>query len=170
MQPSAGQATSDRISSARTSTSAALPRPTILVIGSAAIDVTAQAAPAISNQSILHTTAPGRVQLSPGGVARNIAEAATRLLPTGQVQLLSAIGGRDGETDAFGTLLCGEMEAAGMRTDGLIRVSGHGASTAVCNLILGDQGGLIAGVADMDVIERLEPRMVGCAVRVLWKF
>lgn len=132
------------------------------------MDITAQAAPSTPSQSILHTTAPGKVTLSPGGVGRNIAEAASRLLPGGQVMLISAVGASssDGGLDAFGTLLRHEMRTAGMRTDGLVPVAGAAASTAVCNLVLGDQGGLIAGVAAMGVIESLSAEQASLSITV----
>jgi len=135
-----------------------LPQPKILVIGSAAIDVTAQARP--STGSVLHTTVPGSVQFTPGGVARNIAECATRLSNPNEVVLLSAIGSRmanEQQTtpDTFGSILQTEMDSSGMRTDGLIPRQAGSASTAVCNLILGNDGGLIAGIADMDIAETI---------------
>ena len=135
-----------------------LPRPKILVIGSAAIDVTAQARP--STGSVLHTTVPGSVQFTPGGVARNIAECATKLSNPNEVVLLSAIGTRmasEQQTtpDTFGSILQAEMDSSGMRTDGLIPRQAGTSSTAVCNLILGNDGGLIAGIADMGIAETI---------------
>jgi pseudouridine-5'-phosphate glycosidase/pseudouridine kinase len=137
-----------------------LPRPKVLVFGSAAIDVTAQARP--STGSILHTTVPGAVQFTPGGVGRNIAECASRLSDPNEVLLVSAIGTRPQlqsealpAADTFGTILENEMDASGMRTDGLIRRSDASFNTAVCNLILSHDGGLIAGIADMDIAESI---------------
>lgn len=84
--------------------------------------------------------------------------------------LVSAIGTRPGSidgnegtrsADTFGTILESEMESSRMRIDGLIRREDEKASTAVCNLILGNDGGLIAGIADMDIAESIEPEEVG---------
>jgi hypothetical protein len=47
------------------------------------------------------------------------------------------------------------MNFSGMRTDGLIRREDGSANTAVCNLILSNDGGLIAGIADMDIAESI---------------
>lgn len=76
--------------------------------------------------------------------------------------LISAIGTRlQSQTeitpaaDTFGTILENEMDASGMRTDGLIRRSDASSNTAVCNLILSHDGGLIAGIADMDIAESI---------------
>jgi len=134
----------------------------VLIFGSAAIDVTAQARP--STGSILHTTVPGAVQFTPGGVGRNIAECASRLSDPDEVLLVSAIGTRSRSgnqddssltADTFGTILETEMGISDMRTDGLIRREEDGANTAVCNLILSNDGGLIAGIADMDIAESI---------------
>lgn len=83
-----------------------------------------------------------------------MAECASRLMGAEQVLLVAAVGA-DAEhgVDAFGAILQREMQASGMRTDALLVKKDS--RTAVCNLILGEQGGLIAGVADMDVAERM---------------
>ena len=59
----------------------------------------------------------------------------------------------------MGGVLLSELSQIGMRTDGLIPIPG-GAS-AVCNMVLDTEGGLITGVADMDIIESLEGEAVG---------
>jgi pseudouridine-5'-phosphate glycosidase/pseudouridine kinase len=83
-----------------------------------------------------------------------MAECASRLMGAEQVMLVAAVGA-DAEhgVDAFGAILQREMQASGMRTDALLVKKDS--RTAVCNLILGEQGGLIAGVADMDVAESM---------------
>lgn len=130
----------------------------LVVVGSAAVDITARADPvagAARANSNLHTTAPGVVSLTAGGVGRNVAEAAHRILTSHSKDLASAtalvspIGG-----DAFGQWLLSETEQVGLRTDGLIRVPK--ARTAVCNMVLDSAGGLTGGVADMDAIRTLE--------------
>jgi pseudouridine-5'-phosphate glycosidase/pseudouridine kinase len=94
-------------------------------------------------------------------VGRNIAEAAQSLLPTHAVQLVSLIGVsvEDGTPDGFGKVLLAEMESAGMRTDGLVQ-SGGGASTAACTLALEPDGDLVAGVADMGIVETMGSEVV----------
>lgn len=52
----------------------------LAVIGSAAVDITANAVLANSTCLGRHSTTPGTVSLTLGGVARNIAEAAHRVL------------------------------------------------------------------------------------------
>lgn len=135
----------------------------LVSIGSTNVDITAQAAPETASDTILgqHSTLPGAVTLSLGGVSRNIAEAAHRVLsPTndatqvasGDVLLVSALA-----RDAFGRLLVEETARMGMRTDGLLEAAAaDGARTAVCNMVLDGQGGLMGGIADMDVMRLLE--------------
>ncbi|WVN90446.1 uncharacterized protein L203_105682 [Cryptococcus depauperatus CBS 7841] len=132
-----------------------------LVFGSAAIDLTSVSPQSLSPQ----TTTPGKVYLSPGGVGRNIAEAAQNLLPPHAVQLISVYGILNDpspdntiEPDAFGKVLMMEMAGAGMRVDGLVGKPNR--NTAVCSLILGKDGDLVAGVADMDIVDTLTEKMV----------
>lgn len=90
-----------------------------------------------------------------GGVARNMAETATRVLSAATsssavspVKLISPHG-----DDDFGLLLRTGMHQVGMRTDGLF-IPANGlteSTTAVCSLMLEDGGDLISGVADMDI-------------------
>nr|XP_019012289.1 indigoidine synthase A family protein [Kwoniella pini CBS 10737]OCF51070.1 indigoidine synthase A family protein [Kwoniella pini CBS 10737] len=119
--------------------------PEVLVFGSAAIDLTSTSPLPL----VPRTTTPGTVFVSPGGVGRNIAEAAQNLLPPFSVQL---------EPDAFGKLLMLELAAAGLRTDGLIGKDGR--STAVCSLTLEENGDLVAGVADMGIVETIKSSKV----------
>lgn len=133
-----------------------------MVIGSAALDITSKASSLGSNLSdIHHSTVPGSTNISLGGVARNVAEAAHRMSPSPSVMLISPIG-----ADPFGTMLTEQMEAMGMRTDGLIKLSSNDSlsssvRTAVCNMVLDQNGGLVGGVADMDIISSMQPQSVG---------
>ena len=105
------------------------------------------------------TTAPGTVSLTLGGVARNIAEAAHRVLsaaPNGDPHatlLLSPIG-----VDELAPFLFREHSSLGMRSDGFLRVRND--RTAVCNMVLDAEGSLIGGVADMDIIRDISEETV----------
>nr|XP_018264482.1 uncharacterized protein I303_02649 [Kwoniella dejecticola CBS 10117]OBR86640.1 hypothetical protein I303_02649 [Kwoniella dejecticola CBS 10117] len=123
-----------------------LPPPRVLVFGSAAIDLTSTSPLPL----VPRTTTPGTVFVSPGGVGRNIAEAAQNLLPSHT-------------PDSFGKLLMLELAASGLRTDGLIGKNGR--STAVCSLTLEKNGDLVAGVADMGIVETLDPSKVESIIR-----
>lgn len=132
-----------------------LPPPSVLVFGSAAMDLTSSSHP-LSPRS----TTPGIIFISPGGVGRNIAEAAQNLLPTGSVLLISAIGSQSRslgacEPDGFGKLLRTEMERSGLRTDGLFCGPDEDVSTAACCLTLDKDGDLVNGVADMGIVETI---------------
>ena len=146
--------------------SASLPPPSVLVFGSAAIDITSSSPTPLDPR----TTTPGKIFISPGGVGRNIAEAAQRLLPLGAVRLVSAFGTTTSEKvdgnvempDALGILLQAEMAISGLRLDGLF---GHpGGRTAACSLTL-DKSDLVAGVADMGIVDALTPDKVRLAVQ-----
>jgi pseudouridine-5'-phosphate glycosidase/pseudouridine kinase len=132
----------------------------LIVIGSAAVDVSAQAT-ALSEgatSSSIRSTLPGTVRFSLGGVGRNIAEAAHRILTSysrdmsSATLLVSPVG-----DDPFGRLLVDETRRLGMRTDGLMS---HDNRSAVCNMVVDSRGELIGGVADMDIIQSLHGEQV----------
>jgi len=123
------------------------------------MDITSRARkqPGMESTHSLHSTTPGSVSFSPGGVGRNIAEAAHRILskkPGPQTPVLVTLVGED----IMGGVLRNELSLIGMRTDGLILAPGG--TSAVCNMVLDTEGGLITGVADMDIIESLEGKAV----------
>lgn len=128
------------------------------MLGSAAVDITAQARDPDASLG-KHSTSPGVVTTSLGGVGRNIAEAAHRILDSSSSQsspatlLVSPIG-----DDAFGRLLAEETGRLGMRSEGLLCMDGQ--RTAVCNMVLDGTGNLIGGVADMNIIEQFSADMV----------
>lgn len=131
----------------------------LVVIGSAAMDITSRARkqPGMGEKHSLCSTTPGSVSLSPGGVGRNIAEATHRILSkksSSQAPVLVSLLGED----TMGGVLRNGLSRIGMRTDGLIPIPGK--ASAVCNMVLDTEGGLITGVADMDIIESLEGEAV----------
>lgn len=134
------------------------------MIGSAAVDLTAQARSDIDKTLAVNSTSPGAVSLSLGGVGRNIAEAAHRVIAShsqdlalsASTLLVSPVG-----DDAFGRLLNDETRKIGMRTDGLMQSNER---TAVCNMVLDGTGGLIGGVADMGIIEALNESTVSTVI------
>lgn len=131
----------------------------LAVIGSAAVDITANAVLADSAVLGRHSTTPGIVSLTLGGVARNIAEAAHRVLASIPQEpqhplLISPVG-----LDPFGKLLISETKAIGMRTDGVL-TSSSDQRTAVCNMMVDNKGELMSGVADMGITETFSPEEV----------
>ena len=115
-----------------------------------------------------------------GGVARNMAEAAHRILvsssssssgpgsgpeslgsgvdatttSTSTTLLVSPIG----RNDEFTPYIVDDIELVGMRQDGLIRTSEH--RTAVCGFVLDASGALVGGIADMDIIRNVPENAV----------
>jgi pseudouridylate synthase / pseudouridine kinase len=122
------------------------PHVALLITGSAAVDIIAQAQAGVDNCLMMHSTAPGYVSLSLGGVARNIAEAAYRVIASDSSELSSLLVSAVGN-DPFGRFLITETSGIGMRVDGLVQTDKR---TPVCNMILDGSGGLIGGVADME--------------------
>jgi len=123
----------------------------LIVVGSAAVDITAQADSSIDTSLAKNSTASGKVLLSVGGVARNMAEAAHRILTAQELQVSCLLVAPVGE-DGFGKFLIQETEKLGMRTDGLLR---NGRNTAVCDMVLDSAGNLVGGVADMEITDAL---------------
>lgn len=93
-------------------------------------------------------SSPGEVTVSPGGVARNVAENLARLGRT--VRLISAVG-----DDEFGRRLLRETAAASVNVDAVQSIPGH--TTASYVALSGSDGALYAAVNDMRVIEQLSP-------------
>ncbi|KAG6851170.1 hypothetical protein H0H93_015180 [Arthromyces matolae] len=106
-----------------------------------------QGASRASNIALLQNTA------LVGGVARNIAEASHRILSTSNENALSSILVSPIGHDAFGRHLSEQTKQLGMRIDGFVQSDDP---TAVCNMILDQDGNLLSGIADMDIAARLE--------------
>lgn len=115
----------------------------VVVIGGANVDVKARSgAPAT-----LRTSNPGHGSMSPGGVARNVAENLARL---GTRTHLVAVVGRD----ALGDDLLARTAAAGVRLE-LVRRSEL--PTGTYTAILDSDGELVVAVADMAATDDLGP-------------
>ncbi|KIK05462.1 hypothetical protein K443DRAFT_675024 [Laccaria amethystina LaAM-08-1] len=123
------------------------PTANVVVIGSAALDITAQADTNTNPSQAMHSTAPGTVSMSLGGVARNIAEASHRVMEARYSDLSSLLIAPVGN-DHFGDALVQETSKLRMRTDGLVKTDKR---SAVCNMVLNSGGALVGGVADMDI-------------------
>ncbi|KAG9104551.1 hypothetical protein FRC06_001331 [Ceratobasidium sp. 370] len=130
------------------------PSSPLVIVGAAAVDIIAQ--PYSDSPSAIHSTAPGSVRMSPGGVARNVAEAAHRVLESLSTPdifeshrplLISPIG-----NDAFASVLTLESQSRGMRIDGLMHLAAADERTATCNMFLDARGDLQMGIADMSII------------------
>jgi pseudouridine-5'-phosphate glycosidase/pseudouridine kinase len=136
-----------------------------VVIGSAAVDVVSRASVTSDTDGSRgrQSTSPGTVGLHLGGVGRNIAEAAYRISTSrfqaqpSETVLVSSVG-----DDPLGRLLLEEMQRIGVRTDGVMTTRQR---SAVCNMVLDGSGDLIGGVADMDIIQSIQPETVWRYIR-----
>lgn len=118
--------------------------PSVVCIGGANMDVKCR----IAGRTAMGSSNPGALRLSPGGVARNVAENLARI---GHRAALISVVGRD----AFGERLLAETAAAGVNVDAVLRAPGATGSYAA---MLDRQGELIVAAADMAILERLTPR------------
>ncbi|KAF8642405.1 hypothetical protein AX16_009670 [Volvariella volvacea WC 439] len=128
----------------------------LIVVGCAAVDLTATADSVVDCSLSKHSTTPGQVSFSLGGVARNVAEASHRVIASQQWNLSSMLVAPIGN-DAFGAILKSESEKLGMKTTGLIETEGR---TAICNMLLDHEGNLMSGVADMEITKSLKAAQV----------
>lgn len=127
----------------------------LIVVGSAALDISARP---IADELTLHSTSPGSISMSFGGVGRNVAEACHRVLTSRSQELVSAtLLISPAGSDPLGRMLIEEIEKLGLRTDGMFH---RNESTAVCSMILDSKGSLIRGVADMSITEALDGGLV----------
>ena len=98
----------------------------------------------------LHTSNPARAGVTPGGVARNIAEVLARLLPEHvPVRLLGAVGG-----DPLGAGVLGATAAAGVDVSGVLHLPGQ---TGLYLAVLDPAGELHIGLAAMELTDALTP-------------
>ena len=100
----------------------------------------------------LHTSNPAQAGVTPGGVARNIAEVVARLLPgDAAVRLLGAVG-----TDPLGAGVLEATHAAGVDVSGVLSLPGQ---TGLYLAVLDSAGELHIGLADMTLTEALTPEV-----------
>ena len=119
------------------------PSPSLVVIGAAAVDIVSR-----PDRHAVQTTTPGTISITPGGVARNVFEAAF-YLGVSEALLISPIGAKQ---DTLGMTLKQGLQMMGADTRGLVEVDGQ---TPVVNILLDEQGQLLTGVADTDLVERM---------------
>ncbi|AEF83687.1 kinase, PfkB family [Treponema primitia ZAS-2] len=122
----------------------------ITVIGGANIDISGRSnAPLVAEDSN-----PAHVNLSPGGVGRNIAENLVRL--GADVSFISAIG-----DDGFSRLMEGYFNEAGMDTAHLIRR--RGIHTGLYLALFEPAGKFFIAVNDMEAVESITPADIDAA-------
>lgn len=128
-------------------------QPGVIVIGGANVDIKARSLAPVTQ----HTSNPGRGSMTPGGVARNIAENLARLGT--RTHLIAAVG-----RDALGDNLLAQTSAAGVRLEFVQRSD---RPTGTYTAILDSDGELAVAVADMAATDDLRPEHVNQAREVI---
>jgi pseudouridine kinase len=119
-------------------------RPRVVVIGGANMDIKCR----IIGRAAMASSNPGTTVLTPGGVARNIAENLARLGVA--TSLISAVG-----RDRLGEQLIRDTASGGVDVRGVSHIAGP---TGLYAATLDTAGELIVGVAAMAIVEQLTPR------------
>lgn len=121
-------------------------QPAVVVIGGANVDVKAHSlAPARQG-----TSNPGRGEMTPGGVGRNIAENLARLGT--RTHLVAAVG-----SDVMGDGLLAATSAAGVHVEHVTRSA---AQTGTYTAVLDADGELVIAVADMAATDEMPPESI----------
>ena len=117
----------------------------LVVVGAANMDVVGLA----STGRVPGDSTPGRLVLSPGGVARNVAHVLAQLGTA--VDLVSVVG-----DDVFGGQVISRTLAAGVNTQAIHVVAGGTTSSYLA--LLEPDGSLAWAVNDMQILESLTPQ------------
>jgi pseudouridine-5'-phosphate glycosidase len=139
-------------------------QPEIVVVGGAVVDLIGH----IATLTKLHTSNPGRLSISHGGVGRNIAESLARL--GRKVSLATAVaddingrslvdgGGDTGIDMSLVKVLSSKSASESGERAPTSAQTGH--STAVYNAIHDNHGDLCIGIADMSIFAQVTPEYV----------
>lgn len=117
-----------------------------LIIGGSVLDITAKVSSEVSDNEWRHTSSPGNITQTLGGVGRNIAESCHRagVSPI----LVSAVA-----DDLFGDAVRDGISKVGLDTSEIeVVTTGR---TAVYNAVLEPSGEMVAAIADMDIHEQI---------------
>lgn len=123
----------------------------VAVLGGIAIDLEAKP----YKKLIMKDSNPGRLEISCGGVGRNIAENIQRM---GRVRVLffSAVG-----EDVYAEKVLQSIASIGVQTEFVCRLPK--ASTATYLSILDEAGDMALAVAAMDIFDQISPNMIEAA-------
>jgi len=118
--------------------------PHVVVIGAINLDIKGRPYKVLRP----HTSNPGRIEISPGGVGRNIAENLVRLGI--KTTLISAIS-----TDPFSKFVKEEMESAGVNFNNVLITDKHTSGLFVA--FMDHRGDLESAIADMSILSTITP-------------
>ena len=116
----------------------------VVVIGAACLDIKGR----LVEPLLMGTSNAGRLTISVGGVARNIAENLARL--GADTTLIAAVG-----ADEFGQLIMSQTEEAGVRTEAMLIIEDQ--HTAAYLALLDHDGLLHTALDDSDCVQALTP-------------
>ena len=116
----------------------------VVVIGAACLDIKGR----LVEPLLMGTSNAGRLTISVGGVARNIAENLARL--GADTTLIAAVG-----ADEFGQLIMSQTEEAGVRTEAMLIIEDQ--HTAAYLALLDHDGLLHTALDDSDCVRALTP-------------
>lgn len=116
----------------------------VLVIGAANLDIKGRP----DSEPVPGSSTPGRIRVSPGGVARNIAENLVRL--DVETILITAVGDDDG-----GERILGQAAGSGIDISEVLIVDG--ARTGAYMALFDLNGSLRLGIDDMNIMSALTP-------------
>jgi pseudouridine kinase len=120
---------------------------TVLIIGGSNVDIKGRSKGVL----IPHTSNPGTIELSVGGVARNIAENLGRLQVN--TTLLTAIG-----EDEYGTLIKKRTEESGVNMSEIICSKEHRSSIFMA--VLNKKSDLETAISDMVILDLITPEYI----------
>ncbi len=115
----------------------------IVVAGGINVDIKGKA----FDRMDIGSSSPGAIEISPGGVGRNIAH--NLALLNVPVVLLSAVG-----SDAQGLKVLNETESSGVCIDHVLRVNDSLTGTYIA--LLDNMGEMTAALSDMQILEKLD--------------
>lgn len=116
----------------------------VVVIGGANVDIKGR----VSAELVSYTSNPGVIEISMGGVARNIAENLARL--SVPVSLITAVG-----EDEYGKKLIDDAKSVGINTDYILTLPDVPSSMYLA--IIDEKGDLAIGLSQMDVLDYITP-------------
>ncbi|KAK8095587.1 uncharacterized protein PG998_002216 [Apiospora kogelbergensis] len=121
----------------------------VIVAGSVAVDLSCNYAGPDTSTNVsphLHTSNPAQISQSIGGVGRNVALAAHKVVGDMGVRLCSMVG-----NDVAGTTVLNSLESAGMDTSCIRRLEGASGRTAQYVAVNDASRNLVMAMADMDI-------------------
>lgn len=126
----------------------------VIGIGAANMDVHGRSISSIK----LRDSNPGRLNMSAGGVTRNILENLSRLGMN--AQLISAIG-----RDPFGKGIIASCAAAGISTEHMLEIEGENSSSYIA--MLDDNGDMLLGMSDMRILRCITPEYIAQKAEII---